>query len=143
MRFGNVALTTLVVASLAAGCSGRFTARSATRASSGFPGSTVVTATELARIVRQGSLIDAIEQVRPSLLASRGGTLLVSVDGSAASDLSILRMIAASDVFEVRRLRASSSVGRPMVLPNGDVVVADVILVTTKGASRRAQPDHR
>jgi hypothetical protein len=132
MRVAHFALTAFVVTGLAAGCSTRgLTVRSSTREPHGASGYTVVTAAELARIGRQGSLMDALERLRPSMLASRGATPLVSVDGSPASDLSSLRMIGASDVREVRLHRASSSVGRSAVLRNGDVVVGDLIVVTT------------
>lgn len=131
MRFENVAVFAILVAGLAAGCSARVTARTSTRESEGASGYTVVTATELARNGRHGSLMDALERLRPSMLISRGATPMVSVDGSPASDLSILRMIATSDVREVRLSRASSSVARSAILPNGDVVVGDLIVVTT------------
>ena len=125
----------IAFASLTAGCT---TKRPATRVE-GETGplspSVVVTAQELARFVRQGSLLDALEQIRPSWLAGRGSPPLVSVDGSAPADLSSLRLIPVSTVQEVRLQRASSSVGRSTITPNGNVVVGDVIVVSTrKGA---------
>ena len=132
MRVAHLAVTAFVAAGLATGCSTRgLTARSSTRESKGASEYTVVTAAELARTAQKGSLMDALERLRPSMLTSRGGTPLVSVDGAPASDLASLRMIGASDVLEVRLHRASSSVGRSAVLPNGDVVVGDLIVVTT------------
>jgi hypothetical protein len=58
---------------------------------------------------------------------------LVSVDGSAATDVSILHTLSVSDVQEVRLVRGTSGAGRPAVLANGDVVSgADVIVVVTR-----------
>jgi hypothetical protein len=131
MRFAHFALTAFVVTGLAAGCSTRGLTRRSAREPHSASGYAVVTAAELVRVARQGSLMDALERLRPSMLTSRGATPLVSVDGSPASDLSSLRMIGTSDVREVRLQRASSSGGRSAVLPNGDVVVGDLIVVTT------------
>lgn len=138
MRFAYIAVTALVVNVLAAGCSTRGLTGRSTREPHGAE-STVVTAAELARIGRQGSLMDALQRLRPSMLTSRGGTPLVSIDDSPATDLSSLRMIAASDVCEVRLHRASSSIGRSAVLPNGDVVVGDLIAVTTWRTGKAGQ----
>lgn len=100
--------------------------------------STVVTTQEFASIVRQGTLMEALERLRPSMLFARGGRLpLVSVDGAPPTDLSVLRTISASHVREVRLQRASSSAGHSRILTNGDVVVGDVIVVTTLGSVRR------
>jgi len=66
------------------------------------------------------------------MLRSRGASPpLVSVDGSAPAELSLLRTIQTSTVREVRLLRASSSVGIVGIAPNGDVIASDVIVVTT------------
>ena len=98
----------------------------------------VVTTQEFASIVRQGTLLEALERLRPSMLLARGGrTPLVSVDGAPPTDLSVLRTISASHVREVRLQRASSSPVHSRILPNGDVVVCDVIVVTTLGSVRR------
>ena len=98
----------------------------------------VVTAKEFARIVRQGTLMEALEQLRPSMLQARGGRPpVVSVDGTAPTDLAVLRTIPASVVREVRLQRASSNTGYSRIRPNGDVVVGDVIAVTTLGGARR------
>lgn len=122
----------IAFASLTAGCA---TQRPAAR----IPGetgpsspSTIVTAQELARFVSQGSLLDALEQLRPYWLGARGAPPQVSVDGTAPADLSSLRLIPVSTVHEVRLERASSSVGRPAILPNGNVRSGDVIVVSTR-----------
>jgi hypothetical protein len=100
--------------------------------------SAVVTTQEFASIVRQGTLMEALERLRPSMLLARGGRLpLVSVDGAPPTDLSVLRTISASHVREVRLQRASSSAGYSRILPNGDVIVGDMIVVTTLGSVRR------
>ena len=94
---------------------------------------TVVTATELMRVGQGGSIFTALQYARPSFLAARGGVPLVSVDGSAATDASILRSMSVSDVQEVRLVRGTSGAGRPAALPNGDVVSGgDVIVVVTR-----------
>lgn len=121
----------LAIASLAVGCATqRPTARISGETGPSSP-STIVTAQQLARLVRQGSLMDAIEQLRPSWLG-RGSPPLVSVDGSTPADLSSLRLIPVSTVQEVRLQRASSSVGRSTITPNGYVRVGDVIVVSTR-----------
>ena len=70
-------------------------------------GSSVVTAQELAGLLRQGSLMEALERLRPFMLVSRGTTPRVSVDGSPPAELSLLRAIPASVVREVRLQRSS------------------------------------
>jgi hypothetical protein len=92
----------------------------------------VVTSKELGGIGQQGSLMDALARVRPGWLNSHGATTGVSVDGSPSSELSYLRTIPASEVLEVRLERPSSSVGRVSIAPNGDVIVANMIIVTTR-----------
>ena len=92
---------------------------------SGASASTVVTAQELAGIAVQGSLMHALERLRPFMLSSRGSTPWVSLDGSPPAELSLLQTIPASAVREVRLLRSSSSVGHVITAPNGDVIVAD------------------
>jgi hypothetical protein len=76
--------------------------------------------------------MDALQQLRPYWLAARGAPPLVSVDGSAPADLASLRLIPVSTVYEVRLQRASSGVGRSTIMPNGDVIVGDVIVVLTR-----------
>jgi hypothetical protein len=68
---------------------------------------TVVTAEELARSSGTGSLREALELVRPTMLVVRGVPPMVSVDGAALTDLSVLRSITTSRVREVRLVRAS------------------------------------
>ena len=132
MWFARSVRFILAVASLAAGCANRAPATRRPGETATSSASVVVTAQELARFVRQGSLMDALEQLRPYWLGARGAQPLVSVDGSAPTDPSSLRLIPVSTVHEVRLQRASSSVGRSAILPNGDVVARDVILVSTR-----------
>jgi hypothetical protein len=85
--------------------------------------------------------MEALEQLRPSMLLARGGRLpMLSVDGGPPTDLSILRTISTSVVREVRLQRASSSAGFSRILPNGDVIVGDVIVVITLGSAVRREP---
>ena len=115
-----------------AGCApATVTNRNSGEVTYGASSSTVVTAQEFAQIVPQGSLMDALERLRPFMLVSRGTTPRVSVDGSPPAELSLLRMIPSSAVREVRLQRSSSSVGHAIVAPNGDVIVGDVIVVAT------------
>ena len=94
---------------------------------------TVVTATELMRVGQGRSVLNALQYARPSFLTARGGVPLVSVDGSPATDVSILRTLSASDVKEVRLVRGTSGAGRPTVLTNGEVMSGgDVIVVLTR-----------
>jgi hypothetical protein len=123
----------VAIAGLAAGCvSHAVGTPSSNDVVSAAGGATVVTAQELARSTPQGMLLDALQRVRPLMLRSRGASPpLVSVDGSAPAELSLLRTIQTSTVREVRLLRASSSVGIVGIAPNGDVIASDVIVVTT------------
>ena len=92
------------------------------------PLGTIVTEQDFARLVAGQTLLDALRSVRPSFLHTRGGTPMVSIDGSAASDLSVLALIPVSHVREVRLQRG----GRTVLRSNGDVVVGDVLIVTTR-----------
>lgn len=132
MQFARSATTLLAVAGLAAGCA-TYPVRAPrpSEVTTGTSASTVVTAQELTGIIRQGSLMDALQRLRPFMLASRGTTPWVSIDGAPPAELSLLRTIPASEVREVRLLRSSSSVGHVITAPNGDVIVADLIVVTT------------
>ena len=137
MVFARRATIVLAVAGLAAGCAtGSVQTRRSDEARGSASASAVVTAQELGRLMTQGSLMDALERLRPAMLRARGAAPLVSVDGSPPSELSVLRMIPASTVREVRLLRSSSSVGRASIAPNGDVIVVDVIAVTTRQGGR-------
>ncbi len=122
MLLARCAMTAFAVAGLAAGCATHpVRAPRSSEVTTGASASTVVTAKELAGLVRQGSLMDALERLRPFMLASRRTPPRVSVDGSPPAELSLLRMIPASEVREVRLLRASSSVRH----------TTDVIVVST------------
>ena len=98
--------------------------------------STMVTAQELARFGREGSLMDALKRLRPVMLAGRGAVPWVSIDGSPPVELALLRTIQASAVRDVRLERASSGARPPVVAPNGDLIVADVIVVRTLPGAR-------
>ena len=107
-----------------------------------FSDATVVTAPELTRIARQGSLMDSLEWLRPEWLTSRAATPRVSVDGSPPTKLSLLRTIPASTVGEVRLGRSSSSVGHAAIAANGDLIVGNLIVVTSRRGGRSARdPD--
>jgi hypothetical protein len=129
MLFVRRTLSVLAAASLVSGCAAQ--AASSHAANDRGSAGTVVTFQELAGIARQGTLLEALQQLRPEWLRSRGATAGVSVDGGAPGDLELLRMIPTSTVREVRFERASSSTGHALVSANGDVVVANMILVTT------------
>lgn len=132
MLFARYATTAFIFAGVAAGCATHVVRTpSSSAVTTGASASTVVTSQELAGTIRQGSLMDALERLRPFMLVSRGSTPWVSVDGSPPAELSLLRAIPASAVREVRLLRSSSSVGHVITAPNGDVIVADLIVVTT------------
>jgi hypothetical protein len=94
--------------------------------------STRVTAAELSHYAQGHSLMDALRMLRPGFLVGRGERPMVSVDGAAAGDQSILSAIPVSEVFEVRLVKAGSSESRPTIRPNGATVVGDVLLVLTR-----------
>jgi hypothetical protein len=126
----------LAVITLAPGCAPhRPAARGSSEAGTTSP-SDILTNQELARLVRQGSLMDALQQLRPFWLGTRGTPPLVSLDGSTPTELSYLRQIPVSTVHEVRLQRASSSVGRAVIRPDGDVAAVDVIVVSTRRGDR-------
>ena len=122
------ALLTLV----SVACMNRSTVRQTKLAGAPDDRSTRVSAAELAHYAQGHTLMQALQMLRPFFLVVRGEQPMVSVDGAAASDQSILRTIPASEVFEVRLVKAGSSESRPTIRPNGDTVVADLLLVTRK-----------
>ena len=138
MRLVTRTIVLLFMAALVGGCGARG-ARGLDSTGS-VPTSTLVTVQELERVVTLGSLMDALQGLRPGWLQSRGGTPAVSVDGGPSSDISVLRMIPVSTVREVRLERSTSSVGRATIAANGDVHIGGtLIVVTTKrggGGSR-------
>jgi hypothetical protein len=91
-----------------------------------------LTISEMAHLNQSQSLLAALQQTRPSFLYGRGTVSVVSVDGLAPTDLSVLRSIPVSDVYEVRLERATSGAGRTAVLASGAVVLTDVIVVVTR-----------
>jgi hypothetical protein len=94
------------------------------------PGECILSAEDLARYSAASHLSDALERVRPALM--RTNNLLVSVGGSAPTELSILSTIAVAEVAEVRLVRASTSAGISSIRSNGDVLVGDVLLVVLR-----------
>jgi hypothetical protein len=100
------------------------------------PSSMVVYAEELGRILHPSSLMDALQRLRPAMLQSRGRSPMVSIDGSPPAELAVLGSISVSTVREVRLVRSAGAVGHAGVTANGDIVVGDLILVTTLGTSR-------
>ena len=132
MAVARYATTLFAVVAVAAGCATSAIPNRGSAEMSGASAGSVVTAQELARMVGTSSLMDALKQTHPSmLLPSRGATPMVSLDGSPATELSLLQTIPTSTVREVRRERSSSSVGRAAIASNGDVIVGDIIVVTT------------
>jgi hypothetical protein len=96
-------------------------------------GDDVITMSEFARLDPGLSVIEAVERVRPLFLRPHGAVPTVSIDGSAAMDLSDLRMIRVIDVREVRLVRGMGRSGHATIRSDGSVVVGDVLLVLTKG----------
>jgi hypothetical protein len=137
MTFGYRTTIVLTAAALVGGCatSGRNPRDSDSRA----PSSTVLTAEEITRDVRSGSILTALKRLRPGWLLPRGGTPGVSVDGGPPTDLSVLDLIQASTIAEVRLQRASSNLGVARVAENGSVIIGDVIMVTTRHGGK-AEP---
>ena len=113
MLFARCAATAIAVAGLSAGCATHpVRTPKATELTSGVSASTIVTAQELAGLPWQGSLMDALQRLRPFMLASRGATPSVSLNGAPPVELSFLRTIPTSAVREVRLLRSSTSSSR-------------------------------
>ena len=94
--------------------------------------SNVLGSVELSRVTQGTTVLAALEQLRPWFLHARGSVPAASIDGSPPAELSLLKMISVSQVTEVRFLRATSNVGQRAVMPNGDIVTGDVILVLTR-----------
>jgi hypothetical protein len=137
MKFGYGATTVLALATLVGGCatSGLSPRDSNNRTSS----STLLTAQDIAQIPVQGSSLNALQRLRPAWLLPRGTTTPgVSVDGGPSTDLSVLELIQASTVAEVRLERASSNLGASRITANGSVIIGDIIIVTTQRGSKAA-----
>jgi hypothetical protein len=130
------ATTMLAVVVMTVGCATqRATGSRLARGTDTASSNTVVTADELARLAPQGSLFEALERIRPVMLVARGAVPSVSVDGAPLTDLSILRTIPVSIVREVRLRRLSSNVGHAVISADGQVLLGDVIVVTTSRGS--------
>src|SRR5436305_14323712 len=125
MRFVRRTSMALVVASLCADCT---TAAVQSRdPSDHFSAAMRLTGQEIAKIARPTSLLDALQRLRPQWLNSHGVAPGVSLDGAPPVDMSLLRDIPAITIQEVRFERAISSVGGSRILPNGDLIVGDMI----------------
>ena len=124
----------IALAGLGAGCANGMTR---TRDSTSRSTYAVVTAQELSGATQQGSLMDALVRIRPGWLTSRGATPGLSVDGSPPTDAGFLRAIPVSEVREVRFERATSSLGQSRIATNGDVIVGNMIVVTTRRGNGR------
>ena len=95
--------------------------------------STVLSGVELTHAVQSENLMATLMKFRPWFLATRGGAVLVSVDGLVSADLSILRAISVTEVCEVRLERGTSTAGHSAVLPNGRVTSGgDLIAVSLR-----------
>ena len=126
----------LIVGGLVTGCAHGAARARGSDTTGGVSAATVVTAAELQRVGQGRSVFAALEQVRPWLLTARGGVPVVSVDGSAPSDVSLLRSISVADVCEVQLRRTTSGAGRSAVLANGEVRNSgDIIVVLTRSDS--------
>ena len=137
-RLGRAVLGTCMAAGLAGCVTGSGPARRSRSATDYAASKDVVTREELVRFGEHRTLMEALERVRPTMLGLSGRPPRVSLDGSPPAELSLLRTISASQVREVRLQRASSSVGHSAIASNGDVVVGDVIVVTTwRGGGER------
>ena len=119
----------LMILALSTSCASTSSRHSGASETSGAEPSTVITMAEMTRVASDQSVWTAIERARPWFLRGRGSVPTVSIDGSAAMELSVLRTIPVSHVHEVRLVRGVGSASRAAVLPNGYVVVGDVILV--------------
>lgn len=122
----------LLVAALSTSCASRSGRQSGGAETGRAAGSVVLTMAEMMRVAPGQTVWTAIERLRPGFLQGRGSVPTVSLDGAAAMELSVLRTIPVSEVREVRLLRGVASGSRAAVLPNGDVVVGDVVLVLTR-----------
>ena len=122
------------LAGLLAGCA---TSTKAARDRTSRASFMVVTAQELSRASQQGTLMDALLRLRPGWLTSRGATPGLSVDGGPPTDAGLLRAIPVSEVREVRFERSTSSLRQSRLAPNGDVIVGNMIVVTTRRGEGR------
>jgi hypothetical protein len=77
-----------------------------------------------------------MQRLRPQWLTSRGATPWVVIDGAPPAELSMLQIVQASDVREVRLERSASSVGHAALATSGTVVVGTTIVVSTRRGGR-------
>ena len=123
-------LIVLLIVALSTSCASNSGRHSSASETSGAAPSAVITMAEMIRVASGQSVWTAVERARPWFLQGRGSVPRVSIDGSVPMELTVLRSIPVSEVHEVRLLRGGS--GNSAILPNGDVVVGDVILVLTR-----------
>jgi hypothetical protein len=97
----------------------------------------VLEAEELISFSQSGTLLDAVERLRPGWFQSRGTPPLVSIDGSPPSEISTLRAIQVVEVQQLRLERPTLTVSHSSLAANGNVIRGDIIMVTTKVAGRR------
>ena len=120
----------LLIVALSTSCASKSGRHSSASETSGAAPSAVITMAEMIRVASGQSVWTAVERARPWFLQGRGSVPRVSIDGSVPMELTVLRSIPVSEVHEVRLLRGGSR--NSAILPNGDVVVGDVILVLTR-----------
>src|SRR5689334_18821698 len=100
---GRASVSLIAIAALSISCTPR-SGRPSRAAETG-AANNVLTAAEMVRVAGDQSLWTAIERLRPWFLQGRGSLPTVSVDGSPAMELSILRTIPVTSVQEVRLQR--------------------------------------
>ena len=104
-------------------CAGSLPIRGSVSTDRGLGMRDVVTAAELKRAGEGRTLLAALQQARPGFLV---------IDGGPVTELGTLRLIPSGDVQEIRLIRATAGDSRSALLPNGDVIVGDVLLVLTR-----------
>ena len=130
MRFAHRTSMALAVASLFTSCTTGATQWPGPSVQ--FSAGTLLTAEEMTGVAQSGSLLDALQRLRPLWLNSHKAATGVSMDGAPPVELAFLRDIPASTVREVRFERGTSSVSRSRITPTGDAIVGDMIFVTTR-----------
>jgi len=131
MRFAHRTSMALAVASLFTSCT--MGATQSPDPAVHFSSGTLLTAEEMTGAAQSGSLLDALQRLRPLWLNSRKAAAAgVSMDGAPPVDLAFLRDIPASTIREVRFERGTSSRSRARISPTGDVIVGDMIFVVTR-----------
>jgi hypothetical protein len=123
----------LFIALISAACATNSPRSSASPdAAAGQSESDVLGGSDLRHFAQGQTIMTAVQQLRPSFLVGRGRTPVVSIDGSPATSLDVLRTILVADVRAVRLMRGAFGSGLPAILSDGRVAVGDVILVYTR-----------